>query len=811
VDPNILAIRTLGDTRVAHLAVNPRVTGVELPLGTIAVYEGNVYQKNGVGNTDYAELPDLTKDAHFIDSKLGLKNASEATIIEIALGATDNPSIETFNSQNLSIKHNSLERLSISPSSVSILDHQQSAVVQVSQGEVSVLGGLDLNNNTLSGLAEPVEPGDAATRAFVTTVEEGLSVDISDLSDSVDNDLSLLEGNLQSQINDRIELAEKGVALGVATLDSQARIPSNQLPLDAVTFEGTWDASTNTPALADGTGTNGEFYIIDTDGTQDLGSGPIEFNEGNRVFYNGTIWKEVGASDRVISVNEKVGVVTLDTSDIDHSQSNAIHWTVTDNSSIKGHLDEVGERLTDTELDLGSLQQRLLHSNIVYVSKNGDDVEGDGSVGHPFETIQAAIDNIQDASNANKYVVFVNPGRYEENLTLKPFIALVGHSRETTLIDSTSPISPSTHGRYKIARITVGGSSSTGGINFETSSFASGTLLELEETYISNPNGLTFEGRGAGTDFVQLRQIDVVTSFNVSGANCTFYDCAITADPVLSSGGTEANSFGETLEVTLKNVLLYNATITANTNENAYLQFFACRLGGTTTLQGDGLWVNFDAVSFPHNQAVTGDPTIDRFTRARAISYDNSSSALAATELQQAIDELASSVSSINDWTTDDIDEGAVNFFYTDQRFDDRFNTKDTDDLTESATNKFLTTGIQVIEGEKTIQDRLNIESSVVNNVNNISATEIDWSTGNVYEKDIVADTTFTFTGDSSGQTIIVKIQNLDNATRTINFPAGVLWSDGIVVDTIPQDGTHIYTFIKVGTTVYASALENMS
>jgi len=40
---------------------------------------------------------------------------------------------------------------------------------------------------------------------------------------------------------------------------------------------------------------------------------------------------------------------------------------------------------------------------------------------------------------------------------------------------------------------------------------------------------------------------------------------------------------------------------------------------------------------------------------------------------------------------TDDIDEGSTNLYYTDTRFDNRFNTKDTDDLDEGSTNLYYT------------------------------------------------------------------------------------------------------------------------
>lgn len=85
---------------------------------------------------------------------------------------------------------------------------------------------------------------------------------------------------------------QKGAANGVATLDSGGHIPLSQLPASLVEYKGVWDASTNTPTLANGTGVAGWFYIVSNPGTVDFGAGPITFSTGDWVLYNGTIWEK---------------------------------------------------------------------------------------------------------------------------------------------------------------------------------------------------------------------------------------------------------------------------------------------------------------------------------------------------------------------------------------------------------------------------------------------------------------------------------------------------------------------------------------
>jgi len=94
-----------------------------------------------------------------------------------------------------------------------------------------------------------------------------------------------------------------GAANGVATLDALGKVPLSQLPASVVTYLGTWNAATNTPTLANGTGDVGDLYICNVAGTVNFGAGPITFAVGDWVIYSGTTWqKSSGASGTVTSV-----------------------------------------------------------------------------------------------------------------------------------------------------------------------------------------------------------------------------------------------------------------------------------------------------------------------------------------------------------------------------------------------------------------------------------------------------------------------------------------------------------------------------
>ena len=87
-----------------------------------------------------------------------------------------------------------------------------------------------------------------------------------------------------------------GQTNGIAQLGGDGKLVASQIPTSltgAIIFKGTWDASTNTPTLADGVGTNGWEYAVAVGGTINLGSGNITFIAGDFVIYNGTIWQRI--------------------------------------------------------------------------------------------------------------------------------------------------------------------------------------------------------------------------------------------------------------------------------------------------------------------------------------------------------------------------------------------------------------------------------------------------------------------------------------------------------------------------------------
>ena len=116
---------------------------------------------------------------------------------------------------------------------------------------------------------------------------------------------------IQTQLGNKIDSSEKGANNGVATLDAGGKVPASQLTNSVMEFKGAWDASSNTPTLADGSGNAGDVYRVSVAGSQDLGSGSQSYVIGDWVMYNGSIWQKSPGTDAVLSVNGATGVVTV--------------------------------------------------------------------------------------------------------------------------------------------------------------------------------------------------------------------------------------------------------------------------------------------------------------------------------------------------------------------------------------------------------------------------------------------------------------------------------------------------------------------
>ena len=187
-------------------------------------------------------------------------------------------------------------------------DHQLTGTVPVANGGTGA--------STLTGY---VKGNGTAAMTAATTIPSTDVTGLGTMSTQNANNVAITGGTMSSvAITGYIPTTEKGVANGVATLDSGGTVPISQLPaavLGALSYQGTWNASTNTPTLTSSVGTKGYYYVVNVAGSTNL-NGITDWVVGDWAVFNGSIWQKVDNTDAVTSVNGYTGTVVLTTTDV---------------------------------------------------------------------------------------------------------------------------------------------------------------------------------------------------------------------------------------------------------------------------------------------------------------------------------------------------------------------------------------------------------------------------------------------------------------------------------------------------------------
>jgi len=78
----------------------------------------------------------------------------------------------------------------------------------------------------------------------------------------------------------------------------------------SLTYQSTWNASTNNPFLQSSVGTKGFYYVVSVAGNTNL-NGITTWNVGDWAVFDGNVWEKVDNNNAVTSVNGQTGAVVL--------------------------------------------------------------------------------------------------------------------------------------------------------------------------------------------------------------------------------------------------------------------------------------------------------------------------------------------------------------------------------------------------------------------------------------------------------------------------------------------------------------------
>jgi hypothetical protein len=173
--------------------------------------------------------------------------------------------------------------------------------VSVTDAKIDFDGSLiiSLSNGREINVGEVVAP-DVAEKIRVVANGGGTSQTVIDALAS-----------LQEQIDNLIP-SQTGNAGKFLTTDGTDLAWGN---ITTLVYEGTWNASTNTPTLTSSVGTNGHYYVVGTSGSTNL-NGVTDWVTGDWAIFNGSTWQKIDQTNLVSSVNGEVGAVVLDAADV---------------------------------------------------------------------------------------------------------------------------------------------------------------------------------------------------------------------------------------------------------------------------------------------------------------------------------------------------------------------------------------------------------------------------------------------------------------------------------------------------------------
>ena len=481
-------------------------------------------------------------------------------------------------------------------------DHQLVGTVPVANGGTgaSTLTGYVVGNGTSAMTAATTIPSTDVT---------GLGT----MSTQNSNNISVTGGSMSGvTISDYVANATKGVANGVATLDSGGQIPLSQIPpLGDLNYQGTWNATTNTPTLTSSVGTKGYYYVVNVAGTTNL-NGITDWQVSDWAVFNGSVWQKIDNTDLVTSVNGYTGAVNLTYTDV--GAFPATSTTGTGNVVLATGATQAHPTISDYEVFTSTTPPSYAEGRVWFDSGNHtlaqyNDVTN--NIVHLGEEVQLKVINNTGSSIPNGspvYITSTSSGQTYPNIAL---------AKADTL--TTSNVIGLTNGA--IANGQAGYVTTIGLLNpANTGTFAVGDVLYLSPysagqimntlpptgypvrlgivAYSNNPNGAIYITK---TNVYSLAANIVGTVAVANGGTG-----ATTLTGYVKGSGTSAMTASSTIPTTdlsgtVTNAQLANSSITINGNATALGS--SVSVGTVTSVTGTSPVVssggNTPAISMP--------------------------------------------------------------------------------------------------------------------------------------------------------------------------------------------------------------------
>jgi hypothetical protein len=383
------------------------------------------------------------------------------------------------------------------------------------------------------------------------------------------------------------------------------------------TYQGTWNALTNTPPLTSSVGTSGYYYIVNVAGSTNL-NGITDWNIGDWAIFNGGVWQKVDNTDAVVSVNGFTGAVSLTTSNIAEG-SNLYFTNVRAISAIlTGYVSGPGT-ISATDTILTAIQK--LNGNI------GSIVSGVSSVfGRTGAVVSVSGDytTSQVTEGTNLYYTDVR-ARLSNS-----FVAGSGAYNSTTgVITIPTNNNQITNGSNFITLASLSGST---GISYNnTTGVITSTITQYTDALARSAISLTTTGTSGAATYSSVTGVLNIPQYSGGSSGITTLN-TLTATTQTFAVGTSGTDFAISSATSTHTFNLPDASATARGVVTTAAQTF----NGTKTftnglaVQGGSSYIIFNYFAnaasrswrFTSDQLVFGDFAIQRSQTQTGTTYD---------------------------------------------------------------------------------------------------------------------------------------------------------------------------------------------
>lgn len=388
-------------------------------------------------------------------------------------------------------------------------------------------------------------------------------------------------------IAERIKVITNGGGTSQSVLDTLTSL-QNQINalVEGLSYQGNWNASTNTPTLASGVGTQGYFYIVSVAGTTNI-DGITDWQPGDWIIFNGSIWQKIDQSWATAGANSNITSLSGITGAI--STPDYIEFDTTYSTTLTaGQLGWDGNNTLGLGMVGGNIVQEIGLQTYIYGKASSAITKGqlikktgaNGSSGVvTFAPTTANMTNTGDIIGIAAENIALNAFGYIMSTgNLRGFNTTGSSSGETWVDGDTLYYNPSGNGlmtktkpsapniKAEVAIVTNAGSGGSGSVVVEIihGSVLGGTDSNVQITTPSNGQILTYDG---GNAYWKNTDLGAGTGISVSETINGVLSIANTApDQVVSLTGSGTTTIsGAYPNFTVSSADQYTGTVTSVT------------------------------------------------------------------------------------------------------------------------------------------------------------------------------------------------------------------------------------------------------